>query len=58
MKNTELVKIKTNKIKYAHIAIIVLGAIFISLSVFHSNLWFDESYSVDIAKHSFQKFGL
>ena len=59
MKNTELVKIKTNKkektIKYAHIAIIVLGAIFISLSVFHSNLWFDESYSVDIAKHSFSE---
>lgn len=59
MKNLELVKTKTNKkeniIKYSHIAIIVLGAIFISLSVFHSNLWFDESYSVDIAKHSFSE---
>ena len=57
MKNTELVKTnkKENVIKYAHIAIIVLGAIFISLSIFHSNLWFDESYSVDIAKHSFSE---
>ena len=59
MKNLELVKTKTNKkeniIKYSHIAIIVLGAIFISLSVFHSNLWFDESYSVDIVKHSFSE---
>lgn len=59
MKNTELIKTKTTKrekvIKYSHIAIIVLGAIFISLSVFHSNLWFDESYSVDIAKHSFSE---
>lgn len=42
-------KIKT---KYLHIAIIILGIIFISLSAFHTNLWFDESYSVGIAKHS------
>ncbi len=57
MENKNLVKTETNKkkniIKYLHIAIIILGTIFISLSVFHSNLWFDESYSVGIAKHSF-----
>ena len=43
---------KNNIIKYLHIAIIILGAIFISINVFHSNLWFDESYSLGIAKHS------
>lgn len=42
-------KIKT---KYLHIAVIILGIIFISISAFHTNLWFDESYSVGIAKHS------
>ena len=59
MENLELVKIKESKkdkiIKYIHIIIIVIGAIFISLSIFHSNLWFDESYSVSIAKHSFSE---
>lgn len=39
--------------KYLHIAVIVLGIAFISLSIFHNNLWFDESYSVAMAKHSF-----
>ena len=42
-----------NKQKYIHIAVIVLGIIFVSLSAFHSSLWFDESYSVAIAKHNF-----
>lgn len=45
---------KINK-KYLHIAIIVVGIIFISIPVFHSNLWFDESYSVGIANHGFQE---
>ena len=40
-------------IKKLHIAVIVLGCIFILLSAFHSNIWFDESYSVAIAKHDF-----
>lgn len=31
----------------------MLGIIFISLSAFHSNIWFDESYSVVLARHSF-----
>lgn len=47
-------KEKTNKkTKYFHIAMIVLGIIFISISAFHPDIWFDESYSVAIAKHSF-----
>ena len=46
-------KIKSIDIKYLHIAIIILGIIFIFLSVFHNNMWFDESYSVGIARHSF-----
>ena len=37
-------------IKKAHIFTIILGAIFVSLSIFHTNLWFDESYSVAIAR--------
>ena len=41
------------KNKYIHILIIVIGTIFILLSMFHQNIWFDESYSVAIAKHSF-----
>ena len=44
---------KVNKIKIMHIAVIVLGIIFISLSAFHADIWFDESYSVAIAKHNF-----
>lgn len=43
------------KSKYIHIGIIILGIIFISLSAFHENIWFDESYSVAIAKHSFSE---
>lgn len=39
--------------KHLHIAIIILGAIFLILPSFHTSLWFDESYSVAIAKHSF-----
>lgn len=42
-----------NKIKYLHIAIIALGIIFITIPVFHNNLWFDESYSVGMANKSF-----
>ncbi len=44
-------KIKT---KHLHIAIIILGIIFISIPIFHENLWFDESYTVGIASKSFQ----
>lgn len=44
---------KTNKIKYMHFAIIILGIIFISIPIFHNQLWFDESYSVGMASKSF-----
>ena len=40
-------------LKYIHIAIILLGIIFISIPIFHQNLWFDESYSVGMANKSF-----
>ena len=42
---------KRNKI--IHIAIIILGIIFILIPAFHTNTWFDESYSVGMARHSF-----
>ena len=46
-------KIFKDKITLIHIIIIILGVIFISLSAFHSNLWYDESYSVAISNRSF-----
>ena len=39
--------------KYSHIAIIILGIIFISIPIFHQNIWFDESYTVGIVSKSF-----
>ena len=36
-----------------HIALLIAGTIYISLGIFHENLWFDETYSVSIASHSF-----
>ena len=39
--------------KYTHIAIIILGIIFISIPIFHQNIWFDESYTVGIVSKSF-----
>lgn len=50
----DLIKLKKPKLKYLYIAIIILGIIFISLSIFHTNLWFDESYSVGIANYTFK----
>ncbi len=50
----DLIKLKKLNLKYVHIFVIILGSIFIALSIFHSNLWFDESYSVGIANHSFK----
>lgn len=48
-------KLKKIDKKYLHIGIIILGIIFILLSAFHEDIWFDESYSVAIAKHSFSE---
>lgn len=36
-----------------HALLIVVGTAFILTNAFHGNVWFDESYSVGIAKHSF-----
>ena len=41
------------KVKNIHIAIIIIGIIFNSISIFHPNLWFDEAYSVGLANKSF-----
>ena len=46
-------KLKSITLKQWHIAIIVIGIIFVSLGAFHCNLWFDESYSVGLARHTF-----
>ena len=42
---------KVDIIKYLHIAIIIIGSIFVLFPCFHTTLWFDESYSVAIASH-------
>ena len=44
---------KDNKLKFLHIILIIIGAAFILSTAFHSDIWFDESYSVAIAKHNF-----
>ena len=44
---------KILKPKLIHIAVIALGIIFMSLSIFHTNMWFDESYTIGIVRHSF-----
>lgn len=36
----------SKKINYIHKLIIIIGMVFILLPNFHTNLWFDESYSV------------
>ena len=41
------------KTKLIHLGIIILGIIFVFIPAFHSNIWFDESYSVAIAGKSF-----
>ena len=42
------------KIKNIHLAIIIFGIIFNCIGIFHSNLWFDEAYSVGLASKSFK----
>ena len=43
---------KIKNIQKIHIAIIILGTIFIALSAFHANIWFDEAYTVGIVQKS------
>lgn len=38
---------------YVHIGLLVVGALFLLINAFHGSIWFDESYSVAIAKYSF-----
>lgn len=51
----ELQLLRKNKIKYIHLFLLIIGTIFILLGAFHTNLWFDESYSVGMVNHSFQE---
>ena len=46
-------KLKAITLKQWHIVIIVAGILFIALGAFHNNIWFDESYSVGLARHTF-----
>ncbi len=36
-----------------HAALLVIGTLYLLTDAFHGNIWFDESYSVGIANHSF-----
>ena len=45
-------KLKAITLKQWHIVIIVAGILFVSLGAFHNNIWFDESYSVGLARHT------
>lgn len=51
--NNLIKNLKKNNFKNFHIFLIILGSIFLLLSNFHSNIWFDESYSVGMASHTF-----
>lgn len=42
-----------NKMQILHIAVIIIGAIFMILGAFHTNIWFDEAYTVGLVNHSF-----
>lgn len=53
-KDTQMIKVsKLDLNKYLHIAIILIGCAFILLPCFHTSIWFDESYSIKMATHSF-----
>lgn len=44
---------KLNKIQIIHILLIAIGSIFMLSGAFHSNIWFDEAYTVGLVNHSF-----
>lgn len=46
---------ETTPYRVAHIAILIAGTLFLLTGAFHGNLWFDETYSVAIASHSFSE---
>ena len=39
-------------IKNMHILVIIVGILFNAIGIMHSNIWFDESYSVGMASHN------
>lgn len=41
--------------KNIHIIVIVIGIIFMLLPAFHTNIWYDESYTVALVNHSFSE---
>ncbi|MCE5197034.1 MAG: glycosyltransferase family 39 protein, partial [Negativicutes bacterium] len=41
--------------KKIHLLLIITGTLFISAGIFHTNLWFDETFSVSLASHSFRE---
>ena len=49
----EMEKILKQKTKILHIAIIVIGILLISMNALHTNIWFDEAYSVGMAERGF-----
>ena len=52
MEKNKLLK-KNKKDNILHIVLIILGTILLLIPAFHSNIWFDESYSVALVNHSF-----
>ena len=51
-------KIDKSNYGFVYLTIILLGILFNILSCFHSNIWFDESYSIAISRHSFSEIFL
>ena len=41
--------------KKIHLILIIIGMIFTIIPLFQTNIWFDESYSVSLASHSFSQ---
>ena len=41
--------------RWFHLAILALGTAFVLVGAFHGYIWFDESYSVAVANHSFSE---
>ncbi len=52
-KNNSLINIVNKNLGLLHIILVILGAIFIILPCFHTNLWFDESYTISISRKPF-----
>ncbi len=36
-----------------HVVLLIIGTLYLLTDAFHGNIWFDESYSVGVANHSF-----